>query len=110
MRKAKRPSARRAQNESATGCGVVQKWSMLSNTAGYVQVWVPVKKYDAVAKDFAKKMKGKFANQMLRQRLVPLAVESVCSGTCDDGANCAWILIRDAGSAKLYVCDCQYVA
>lgn len=91
------------------GCTVTQKWSLLNNTVGFAQVWIPVKKYDKIAKAFAKTVKDKYAKKLLLQRLAPLGVDDDCGGSCSDGAGCAWILLQENG-AKLYVCDCWYNA
>jgi len=114
MEKARRSSSRksgklRISQLADAGCTAVEKWSLLTNTAGFVQVWVPIKKYDIIAKQFAKKAKGKYAKKLLRQRLASLGVDAGCVGSCSGGALCAWILIGENG-AKLYVCDCWYNA
>jgi hypothetical protein len=100
---------RHVSHEDDSGCKVTERWSLVTNTAGLVPVWIPVKKYDKIAKEFAKTAKGKYAKKLLLQRLAPLGLDSDCGGSCSDGAPCAWILIGENG-AKLYVCDRWYNA
>jgi len=101
----KKPGARgrRAAADEPSGCNYVQKWSQLADTAGYVQVWIPQKHYDRVAKDFLKRTKGRYARMLLRRRLAPLAVEWKCTGTCYGG----WCEEHYLGLG-VYTCECGY--
>jgi hypothetical protein len=90
-----------------SGCGYSMKWSVLSSTAGFTQVWIPNKTYDRVAAHFIKSAKERYAKQMLRARMAPLGLEAKCGGTCAGGW-CEEHLIQDGGSSKLFVCECGY--
>jgi hypothetical protein len=79
---------------------------LLTDTAGLAPVWVPIKKYDMVAREFAKTADGKYAKKLLLQRLAPLRLDSDCTGSCGSGKSCQWILLESNG-AKLYVCGCS---
>ena len=95
--------ARRAPGGTATGCTYEQKWSPLTSTAGYVQVWVPEHQYEKVAKHLLKKTKDRYARMLLRQRLAPLGVDWKCTGTCEGG----WCEEHVIGE-NTFVCECGY--
>lgn len=82
---------------------MVQKWSPLSDSSGYVQVWVQRDHYDRVAKDFMKSTKDRGMRALLRRGLAPLAVEWVCSGTCEGG----WCQLHRIDEG-IYMCECGY--
>jgi hypothetical protein len=48
---------RLAGEEPGGGCSYVQKWSLLGDLGGYVQVFISRKHYDRVAKGFLKRTK-----------------------------------------------------
>lgn len=83
------------------------KWSVLTSTAGFTQVWIPNKTYDRVAAHFVKSARERYAKKMLRARMAPLGVEPKCGGTCSGGW-CEEHLIQDGGSSKVFVCECGY--
>lgn len=90
-----------------TGCNYSVKWTLLANTKGYVQVWVPAKQYDKAAAYFAKRAKGRYAKNLLRQRMAPLGVEHTCGGTCGGGW-CKEHEIPQGVSSAVFVCECAY--
>jgi hypothetical protein len=85
------------------GCSYVQKWSLLGDLGGYVQVFIPRKHYDRVAKGFLKRTKDPYARKLLRSRLAPLGVEWTCTGSCYGG----WCEEHELGP-NTYVCECAY--
>ena len=103
-----RSKQRRGASAAADSCGYTQKWTVLAKTDGYVSVWIPVKMYDKAAAAFLKTAKEKYEKKMLRQRMAPLGLDVTCQGSCYGGW-CREKLIFDGGSAKLYVCECDYL-
>jgi hypothetical protein len=95
--------ARRAAGAEPTGCKYVVEWSPLRNTRGFVQVWVPEEAYARAAKSLLKKTKDPHARAMLRQKMLPLGVTHVCSGTCGGG----WCKEVEAHPGS-FVCECSY--
>ena len=95
--------ARRAPGGTATGCTYTQKWSPLTNTRGYVQVWVREEHYEKVAKRLLKKTQDPYVRTLLRQKLAPLGVDWKCTGTCEGGW-CQEHMI----SENVFVCECAY--
>jgi len=89
------------------GCKLSVTWTLLTSTKGYTQVWVPDKMYDKAAAHFMKQAKGRYAKNLLRERMAPLGVETNCGGTCGGGW-CKDRLIFDDGSSKTFVCECEY--
>lgn len=63
-------------------CGYVVSPVMLDNLAGYTQVWIPTRQYDAYAKGLLRKTKNSLARRMLRRRAAPLGITVTCNGTC----------------------------
>lgn len=102
-KKAGAARARRAPGGTATGCTYEQKWSPLTSTRGYVQVWVKESQYEKVAKHLLKKTKDTYARMLLRQKLAPLGVDWKCTGTCEGG----WCEEHVIGE-NTFVCECGY--
>jgi hypothetical protein len=97
----------RAAAAAEDTCDYVQKWSLLATTKGYIQVWVPKKSHDKVVAQFMQGAKGRSEKNMLRERMASLGLEWECKGICS-GEWCREKLIDDGGSAKLYICECDY--
>jgi hypothetical protein len=74
---------RRSLGETGgAGCGYSIKWSELTSTKGFTQVWVPNEMYDKVAASFMKRAKGRrYAKNMFRARMAPLGLNVKCGGT-----------------------------
>jgi hypothetical protein len=96
-------AARRAAGGTTTGCSYTQSWSPLTNTRGYVQVWVREEHYEKVAKRLLKKTKDPYVRTLLRQKLAPLGVDWKCTGTCEGG----WCQ-EHMVSENVFVCECAY--
>ncbi len=99
----KQARARRPPGGAATGCTYTQQWSPLTNTRGYVQVWVREAQYEKIAKHLLKKTKDTYARTLLRQKLAPLGVDWKCTGTCEGG----WCEEHVIGE-NTFVCECGY--
>ncbi|NDQ55875.1 MAG: hypothetical protein GZ088_02245 [Acidipila sp.] len=108
-RKAKVGSGKRKglAGAESSGCKTSMTWTLLASVTGYSPVWVPNGMYDKAAAHFMKQTKGRYANNLLRQRMAPLGLEANCIGTCDGGW-CKDRLIYDDGSSKTFVCECEY--
>jgi hypothetical protein len=113
MRKPKKQTPSRTKpRKQAAGCTVTLKWSLLNDTTDFVQVWIPKKRFKAVAAHFMKAAKGKDAKKRLQTRLAKVGLDQTCGGECEGGggAACYWLPVPpdpDPDPESITeVCDC----
>lgn len=102
-RKKAKTRARRRIGQTETGCKYVLRPELLGGLDNYVQVWVPKKAYDKLAKVLVKKTRNSYARSALRRRVAAVGLSWDCKGSCSGGfCNEA----QTPGGA--YVCECAY--
>jgi hypothetical protein len=108
----KRPPSRTKPIKEAAGCTVNLTWTLLNDTAEFVQVWIPRKRFEAVVKHFTKATKGKVAKKLLPIRLAKVGLDQTCGGECEGGggAACQWLPVPPDPDPEsiVEVCDCFY--
>lgn len=100
-------TARRATGKSQDTCDYVVTPDPMPELKGMVQVWVPVRTYDALATPVLGGVKGTYARALLRRRMAPLGLDAECKGTCYGGW-CREVPVSGDESAAVYVCECSY--
>jgi hypothetical protein len=113
MRKQKKRTPSRGKPiKQAAGCTVNLTWTLLNDTAEFVQVWIPRKRFEAVAAHFTKATKGKAAKKSLPIRLAKVGLDQTCGGECEGGggALCQWLPVPPDPDPEsiVEVCDCFY--
>ena len=100
-------TARRATGANQDTCDYVVTPDPMPEISGMVQVWVPVRTYDALATPVLRNVKGAYARTLLRRRMAPLGLDAECKGTCYGGW-CREVPVSGDESAAAYVCECSY--